>query len=522
MIADSKTAEIDYQSSTTGQPVYNSYHGSGGVQAGSIVRRAAFALRFGDANFILSGQITPSSRVMYYRNIETMVHKAAPFLKYDSDPYAVVLNSQVFWVMDAYTSTDNYPYAQNANTTGMPAGSGLNTSFNYARNSVKVVINAYTGKMYFFVVDPQDPIIRVYQKAFPDLFIAQAKANTLIPGITDHFRYPEDFFRVQTTMYGRYHLTDPAQFYSGAEAWSVSPDPGSGQLSSSSSYLAPTLGANGQPLPPQVARLAPQYILAHPPGSTQQSFMTIIPFVPVGAATERQNLTAWMTASSDYGSQTNHYGTLTVYETPTDETVDGPGLISSIIHSNPRISSELTLLNQQGSNVELGEVVVVPLDQTLMYVQTIYVESSSNQIPTLKDVVVVYDGKVYDSSNASLDNALCQVTNPDGTQPFSSYCNTAAAKATPLVTPNGISGSGANNGTPAPTTTTPPSAPTTTPVAVPPAGSSVSSLLQQAQASFNAANVALRRGDLAAYQKNVQQAQTYVQQAKALAGKPSK
>jgi uncharacterized membrane protein (UPF0182 family) len=521
VIADSKTPEIDYQSSSTGQPVTNTYKGSGGVEAGSIVRRAALALRFGDANFILSGQITPSSRVMYYRNINTMVRKAAPFLKYDADPYAVILNNSVYWVIDAYTTTDNYPYSQNANTAGMPAGSGLNSSFNYARNSVKVVINAYTGKMDFFVVDNSDPIIQVYEKAFPDLFVPVSKADKQIPGITEHFRYPEDLFRVQTTMFGRYHLTDPSQFYSGAEAWSVSPDPGSGQLSSSSSYLAPTVGANGQLLPAQVARLAPQYILAHPPGSTQQSFMAIIPYVPVGSATERQNLTAWMTASSDWGSQANPYGTLTVYETPTDQTVDGPGLISSIIHSNPAISSELTLLNQQGSNVELGEVVVVPVDQTLLYIQTIYVESSSNQIPTLKDVVVVYDGKVYHSSNASLDNALCQITNPDGSQPFSSYCNTAAAVAAPLVQP-GAASSGGNNGTKTPSTTVPVTPPSTTPVSPPPAGSSVTSLLEQAQTSFNSANAALRSGDLAGYQHYVQQAETYVNQAKALEAKPSK
>jgi uncharacterized membrane protein (UPF0182 family) len=249
--------------------------------------------------------------------------------------------------------------------------------------------------------------------------------------------------------------------------------------------------------------------------------MTIIPYVPVGSATERQNLTAWMTASSDWGSQSNPYGTLTVYETPPDETVDGPGLISSIIHSNPQISSELTLLNQQGSNVELGEVVVVPLDQTLLYVQTIYVESSSNQIPTLKDVVVVYDGKVYHSSNASLDNALCQITNPDGSQPFSSYCNTAAAVAAPLVQAGAGANGGANNGKTSPTTTAPASPPTTSATA-PPAGSTVNSLLQAAQSSFNEANAALRRGDLAAYQQHVQQAEQYVNQAKALGSKPTK
>ncbi len=408
----------------------------------------------------------------------------------------------------------------------MPAGSGLNSTFNYVRNSVKVVVNAYSGKMYFFVVDKTDPIIRVYSKAFPDLFIPVAKADKLIPGITSHFRYPEDLFRVQTTMYGRYHLTNVGLFYSQAEAWSVSPDPGSGQLSSSSPFLAPTVGANGQLLTPQVARLAPQYILAHPPRSTQQSFMAVIPYVPVGSATERQNLTAYMTASSDWDSQTNHYGTLTVYEAPPDQTVDGPGLISSIVRTTPSISSELTLLNQQGSNVELGEVVVVPLDQTLLYVQTIYVESSSNQIPQLKDVVVVYNSKAYHSGNASLDNALCQITNPDGSQPFSSYCNTAAALEQSQL-PNGANGSssstssGASNGKSSTSTTVPPSPSTTKPTPPPPPGASVTSLLGQAQSSFNAAATALRNGDLAGYQKDVQQAEAYVNEAKALAGKGS-
>ncbi len=241
--------------------------------------------------------------------------------------------------------------------------------------------------------------------------------------------------------------------------------------------------------------------------------MALIPFVPVGTATERQNLTAWMTASSDYGNQSNPYGTLTVYETPPGQTVDGPGLISSIIHTNPAISSELTLLNQQGSNVELGEVVVVPLDQTLLYVQTIYVESSSNQIPTLKDVVVVYNGKAYHSSNASLDNALCQITNPDGSQPFSSYCNTAAAAGPPRC-PAARRSTGTGTGTaPSRRLDDRPCLRRRRPLRPAAAGGrqSVTSLLAQAQTSFNAADAALRSGDLAAYQADVQQAEAYVQ-----------
>jgi hypothetical protein len=263
-----------------------------------------------------------------------------------------------------------------------------------------------------------------------------------------------------------------------------------------------TLGANGQLVTPQVVRLAPQYVLAHLPGSTQQTFLLLTPFVPVGTSTERQNLTAFMTASSD----PSDYGTLRVYETPPGETVDGPALITNAIRSNTAISSQLTLLNQQGSTVELGEVAVVPIDNTLLYVQPVYVESSANQIPTLKDVVVVYNSKAYQSLNASLDAALCQVTNPDGTRPFSSYCGTSEAK--------GSTGPGS---TPAPTgnATTPTTTPSTTPV-----GTSVAALLAKAQSSFAAANAALKTGNLAAYQADFQQAQSYVAQAQAQITKP--
>jgi uncharacterized membrane protein (UPF0182 family) len=489
VIADSKTPELDYESAT-GVQVTTHYTGHGGVKAGSIIRRAAFALRFRDANFILSGQITPSSRVMYIRNINDRVRKAAPFLKYDSDPYAVVLNGQVYWVIDAYTTTDNYPYSQNAITDRVSPGSGLDSTFNYVRNSVKVVVSAYDGSMHFFVTNTNDPIIRVYERAFPDLFTPISKADSVIPGRVAHFRYPEDLFRVQTNMYGRYHLTDATDFYTQAQSWAVSQDPGSGQLTQNSQIGQSVLGPNGQLGPPPVARLQPQYLLAHLPGSTQQSFMLMTPFVPLSTSTERQNLTAFMTASSD----PSDYGTLRLYVTPAGQNVDGPALIANAIRSNVQISTELSFLNQNGSTVELGEVAMVPIDQTLLYVQPVYVESSSNQVPTLKDVIVVYDGTAYHSSNASLDNALCQIKNPDGSQPFSNYCNTSAANAQPLVLPS-------------PTPGTTPASPTTT---VPPGGASasptVASLLAQAQSSLNAANAALKNGDLATYQADVNQA----------------
>ena len=503
VIANSKTPELDYQDNA-GVEVTTKYSGTGGVKAGSLLRRAAFALRFGDFNFLLSGQITPSSRVMYIRDITQRVQKAAPFLKFDADPYAVVLNGNVYWVIDAYTTTDNYPYSQNANTDRVPPGSGLNSTFNYVRNSVKVVVSAYDGSMKFFVVDPNDPIIQVYERAFPDLFTPFDQADSLIPGIVEHFRYPEDIFRVQTNMYGRYHLTNPSDFYSQAQAWAVSPDPGSGPLSQIN-LLTPTsvpAGSNQSIAP--VPRLQPEYTLAHlPAGGDQQTFMLLTPYVPIAATTERQNLTAFMTASSN----PDDYGTLRVFETPPGATVDGPGLISNAIRSNQAISTELTLFDQKGSSVELGAVAIVPIDQTLLYVQPVYIESSTNAIPTLRDVVVVYNGQAYHSGNASLDNALCQILNPDGSKPFLSYCGTAAATSivpstTPSTTPGG--------------TTTPTTTPTSTTV---PTAGTAQAFLAEAQANFAAATTALHSGNLALYQADVNKAQSEVAQAYALLSK---
>ncbi|HUE59573.1 MAG TPA: UPF0182 family protein [Acidimicrobiales bacterium] len=510
VIAASKTPELDYQSSS-GVQVTTRYAGHGGVNAGSIVRRAAFALRFRDANFILSGQITPSSKVMFIRNISDRVHKAAPFLKYDADPYAVVLGQQLYWVVDAYTTTDNYPYSQNANIDRVPATSGLSSTFNYVRNSVKVVVSAYDGSMHFFVTNTNDPIIKVYERAFPDLFTPISKADSVIHGIVAHFRFPEDVFRVQTNMFGRYHLTAAPDFYTQAQAWAVSPDPGSGQLSQSSQIGQTVLGPNGQLQPAPVLRLQPQYILAHLPQSTQQSFILLTPFVPVSTSAARQNLTAYMTASSD----PQDYGALRLFETPAGQTVDGPALIANAIRSNVTISTELSYLNQNGSTVELGEVAVVPIDNSLLYVQPVYVESSANPIPTLKDVIVVYGGQAYHSSNASLDNALCQVANPDGSKPFSSYCGTLAASAASTIPSNVTTpGSGSNGST---STTTTPTTVAPSGVPAPPAGSTVASLLAQAKQTLDSANTALKNGDLATYQKDVNQAEIYVQQAQSLA-----
>jgi uncharacterized membrane protein (UPF0182 family) len=486
VIADSKTPELDYQDAS-GQQVRSHYAGSGGVPAGGFFRRLAFAIRFGDLNFVLSGQINSSSRVMYIRNVTARAAKAAPFLKFDADPYPVVLNGSLYWILDAYTTTDDFPYAQNAITNGVE-NSGLDSTFNYVRNSVKVVVNAYNGSMHFFVVDPSDPIIRVYEKAFPDLFTPASKADSIIPGIVAHFRYPEDLFKVQSNMFGRYHVTDPADFFTQDQAWSVSPDPGSGPLTSSTvGQLLNTTSGSQQP---QVQQIQPQYLLASLPGSTQQTFILLTPYVPHASANNlTSNMTAFLTASS--GPQ--NYGQLELFEMPPGETVYGPGLVANAIKSSPSISYALTYLNQQGSIVELGEVAVVPLDQTLIYVQPIYVESSSSAIPTLKDVVVVYNGQAYQSQNASLDRALCALTNPDGSRPFASYCNTTEAGYT-IEVPQGTPSSQSPSSPPSTTTTT-------TPATIPTGSTSVSSLLAQAQSDCEAGRKDACAADLQAIQR---------------------
>jgi uncharacterized membrane protein (UPF0182 family) len=510
VIAASKTKELNYENANGQQPT--KYAGSGGVEAGSIIRRLAFALRFGDANFILSGQITPSSRVLYIRNVVARAHKAAPFLKFDSDPYAVIANDgKVYWVLDAYTTTDNYPYSQNAITDGV-VNSGLDTTFNYVRNSVKVVISAYDGSMDFFDMNTGDPILRVYEKAFPDLFIPVAKADSMIPGIREHFRYPEDLFTVQTNMYGRYHLTDPTAFYTQAQAWAVSPKP-SNELSTATA-IAPTTGSSAGAAPTSAPRLPAEYTLAHQPGETNQDFMLLTPFVPRSNTSgsiptaSSLNLTAFMTASSDPGT----YGQLSVYNMPPGATVAGPGLIANAIRSNPTISKELSLYNQQsgGSSAELGAVGIVPLDNTLLYVQPVYVESTgdpNNPLPLLRDVVVVYNGTAYDSGNASLDGALCQIQNSDGSKPFSQYCNTPEANS--VVVPPSSTGGAAKPGSGGTSTTT--TTPTTTP-----ANQTVQSLLQQANNLFAEGDAAAKQGDVATWASDYEKAKVLVQRAIAL------
>jgi uncharacterized membrane protein (UPF0182 family) len=500
VIAHSKQPELDYQDAA-GNTVTTSYDGTGGVKLGSLLRRAAFALRFGDINPLISGQVDSDSRIMWVRNINQMVRKAAPFLRYDADPYATILDGKVYWVIDAYTTTNRYPYSQQFNGTDLAGNGGLaNTNFNYVRNSVKVVIDAYNGSMRFYVTDPDDPIIRTYEKIFPKLFTPLADANRYDPGFLDHLRYPEDLFRVQTDMYGRYHLTTTNAFYTQANSWSISQDPGSGSPGS----VATTSSTNASGvITTSLKPMAPLYLLGSLPGGTEQNFLLLRPFVPLATRSQqKQNLTGFMVAESD----PSDYGKLILYRTQPGVAVEGPALINSVISSDQAISQEITFLNQQGSRVRLGNVVMVPIDNSLIYVQPLYVQSLNNPLPKLGDVLVVYNGTAYHSGNASLDGALCKL-------PFGhSYCNTAAAQRASSVTTPGQTGTGGSSSTTTTTTTTtvPNSGSAGT---VAPANGSVKAILSAAQTDFAAASHALKAGNLAGYQADIQAAEALVAKA---------
>jgi hypothetical protein len=463
VIADTKEIEIG-----TGDP---HYQGSGGVQLSSFLRRAAFALRLGDFNLLISGQITHDSRILFVRDIQNMAQEAAPFLNWDADPYPVVVKGQVYWILDGYTTTANYPYSQNASSALVPQGSGLPSSYNYVRNSVKLVINAYSGKMTFYAMDA-DPILKTYESAFPNMF---TPSSAMSPALQQHLRYPEDLFSVQAALYGRYHISSPNDFYNANGAWTLSPTAGAGSPSQALSVTI-TTNAQNQSISGSIAPMAPLYQVLTEPGQNQQSFNISDAYVPFNTGANSQNLSAFIfgTYKSIAGGQ------LHVYVTPGGQTV-GPALAESEIQQNRSVSQEITLLDQHGSSVLLGNILMVPVGNAVIYVRPLYVESTSNPQPELTDVITVLGANVQiqPTVEASLDALL---------------------KAS---VPTGIGGSGSSSASGLAAATQ----------------AEVTSLLKQAQTDYDAAQAALTTGGtnaLSQYQTDIVQMEQVLQQADAL------
>lgn len=386
-LVGTQRAEIDFVASD-GTVTETSYDGSGGVDAGSWWRRAVFALRFADINLLITTFANRDTEVIFHRDIVDRVTTLAPFLSPDADPYPAIIDGRIVWILDTYTTTASYPFAQVADTSRLEDSSGLDRQFNYVRNSVKATIDAYDGAVKLYVVEPEDPIIATWQDAVPSLF---EPADAVSDELNRHFRYPEDLFRIQTTMWGRYHITDPGEFYTASDAWSIAQDPGTGPIGSAElPDLADQNSATPQVRHGPERRMDPYHLLMRLPGEQLEEFLLLQPLVPFSTDDARKELSAFMVGRSD----PEHYGKLEVFVMPRDIQVDGPAIVDARIQQEPTISREISLLNVEGSRVLQGNLLLIPVEESLLYVRPLYLEAEGTQVPELKSVVVVFDDHV--------------------------------------------------------------------------------------------------------------------------------
>ncbi|MBI3070078.1 MAG: UPF0182 family protein, partial [Candidatus Levybacteria bacterium] len=357
VIVKTKSKEFDYPKGE--ENVYTTYTGVGGVEINSPLRRFFYALRFGSLKLFLSSDVTKESRILYYRDIKERVLKIAPFLKLDRDPYLVIAEGKMYWILDAYTSTDRYPYSEQLSLNG--------SKVNYIRNSVKAVVDAYDGTIKLYQTDLDDPIIRTYTKIFPKTF---QKLEEMPKGLISHIRYPEDIFTLQTAIYTTYHMDDPQIFYNKEDQWEIP------AISTSNKEQT---GGRGE-------SMAPRHLIMKLPGEKIEEYILMLPFTPRA----KDNLSAWMVARND-GEQ---YGKLVVYRFPKDKLVFGPKQIIGRISQDAQISQQISLWDQGGSEVIQGPLLVIPIEESLVYVRPLYLKAATGKIPELKRVIVAYENKI--------------------------------------------------------------------------------------------------------------------------------
>ncbi|MEA2624652.1 MAG: uncharacterized protein QOD06_697 [Candidatus Binatota bacterium] len=370
VVVKSASGEFDYPKGD--QNVANVYAGTGGVPIGGWLRRMLFAWQLGDVNLLISGNVTAESRVMMRRTIRDRVRRVAPFLRLDRDPYLVVADGRLYWIQDAYTTSTTYPYSEPV------PGLGLN----YMRNSVKIVVDAYHGRVDLYAMDPEEPVLAAYARAFPGLF---RSAREIPPAIAAHLRYPEDLFLVQAEMYRTYHMTEPSVFYNKEDLWSF-----------------PTETLEGAQ-----SVVEPYYVNMKLPGGDRTEFILMQPMTPAN----RNNMVAWLAARCD----PPHYGELVEYEFPKERLIYGPSQIEARIDQDTVISQQISLWNQMGSKVIRGNLLVIPVEDTLIYVQPLYLRSEQGQIPELKRVIVAHGDRI--AMDRSFSTALAAVAVPPGGAP---------------------------------------------------------------------------------------------------------
>ena len=420
--------------------VFTEYDGQAGLSLGSLWRKVLFALRFGAYQLVLSDDINDESRILFNRNIGERVRLIAPFLTFDQDPYLVLADGRLYWIYDAYTTSGRYPYSTRA------AG-GLN----YIRNSVKFVIDAYEGTTTAYLADAADPIAATYARIFPTLF---KPLDQMPAGIRQHVRYPEDIFGVQARVFATYHMTQPAVFYNREDQWET-----------------PAIDDAGDPRPMQ-----PYYTIMRLPGEDEPEFIQMLPFTPA----RRDNLAAWLVARSDG----DNYGKLRVFAFPKQKLVFGPRQVVARIAQDQTISPQITLWNQQGSQVIWGTLMVIPIEESLIYVRPLYLRASGGRIPELTRVIVAYQNQIV--MEPTLEAGLARIFG-------------GAGGPAPARDPRDTSTSGTGSTPPAQTAASTQEAP---PGAATPG---IDALAAEAQRHYARAIEAQRAGDWAGYGEAIRQ-----------------
>lgn len=403
VMAPTKVQELDYPSGD--ENVYNTYDGRGGVPMGNLWRRALFAKYLRNWQILFTRNFTPDTRVLFRRNIHQRVRALAPFLRFDGDPYLVVANANLtgnpeeednenylYWIIDAYTTSDRYPYSDPGRE-----------SFNYIRNSVKVVVDAYNGNVRFFVAEPQDPLIQTLATLFPRMF---DPLDEMPAQLRSHIRYPVDLFSIQSNQLLIYHMTDPQVFYNREDQWRVPIE---------------IYGSEAQ-------EVNPYYLIMRLPTAASEEFILLHPFTPAS----RNNLIAWLAGRSD-GEQ---YGRLLLYQFPKQQLIYGPEQIEARINQDPEISQQISLWNRQGSSAVQGNLLVIPIEDSLLYVEPLYLEAEQNSLPTLVRVIVAYENRIVMAE--TLEQALDAIFQPAEGTPAPTIIRPLEEEAiTPLSTDGG-------------------------------------------------------------------------------------
>lgn len=359
-VVDTNEKEFDYPDGNNNK--YTTYKGNAGIRL-TPFNRLLFSMREGSMQLLVSSNVTSKSRIIVNRNIEDRVKKIMPYLKYESDPYMTVVDGKLYWIIDAYTTSSYYPYSE--------PYSGEVGSTNYIRNSIKVTIDAYNGDVKFYVIDKDDPIAQTYQKIYPELFKSYDK---MPEGLREHVRYPNNMFKIQASVYEKYHMSQVKVFYQKEDLWDIA----------------------HQIYGTEEKQMDPSYYIFKLPGESSEEFINMVPFTPKS----KQNMTALMMARNDG----DNYGQLLVYKFPKSKTVYGPMQIEAQIDQNTEISKEFSLWNSSGSTYRRGDLFVIPINDSLMYVEPVYLEASNQAIPEVKRVIVAYGDRI--SYSSTLDEAL--------------------------------------------------------------------------------------------------------------------